>query len=306
MARDYYTILGVSRDASDKDVRQAYRRLARKYHPDVNGRDKGAEEKFKEINAAHEVLSDPEKRKKYDQFGDNWRYADKFAGAGGGATRGQPFFWRTTTPGGAPFDMDDLGDAGLGSVINDLLTGRRRGGHRTVTRSMPVELPVELSLEESHSGVTRIVQMPAAVAGQGRRLEVKIPPGVDTGSRIHVPAGEEADLYLVVTVRPHQRFTRKGADLYLELPVPLVDAILGGGQEVQTLRSKVVLAIPKESQNGQAFRLRNQGMPRLGDPASTGDLFVTLKVVLPSNLTEQERQLFQELSRSRGGRSVRS
>ena len=305
MARDYYTILGVTRDASDKDVRQAYRRLARKYHPDVNKKEKDAGEKFKEINAAYEVISDPEKRKKYDQFGENWKYADRLAGAGAGAPGG-PFYRQSSGAGGAPFDLGDLRDLGFGDLFGDVRTGPRRSGRRTVVWDTPVEVPVEVSLEEAYAGVSRIVQIPASVAGQARRLEVKIPPGVDTGSRVHVSVGGGADLYLVVAVKPHHRFTRKGADLYVDLPVPLVDAILGGEQEVQTMKSKVVLTLPHESQNGQVFRLRGQGMPRLDDPTSLGDLFVALKVVLPTNLTDRERQLFEELSTSRSGRSAKT
>ncbi len=306
MARDYYTVLGVARDASDKDVRQAYRRLARKYHPDVNKKDKDAGEKFKEINAAYEVISDTEKRKKYDQYGENWKYADRFASAADGAPRG-PFYRQTSSPGDVSFDMGDLD---LGDLFGDLRGGPRRSGRRTVIRDTPVEVPAEISLEEAYAGVTRIVQIPASVAGQARRLEVKIPPGVDIGSRVHVSLGDGADLYLVISVKPHHRFTRKGADLYVDLPVPLVDAILGGEQEVQTMKSignaaKVLLTLPHESQNGQVFRLRGQGMPRLDDPTALGDLFVALKVVLPTNLTERERQLFEELSLSRSGRSTK-
>lgn len=299
MARDYYSVLGVSRNASDKEVRQAYRRLARKYHPDVNSGDKAGEEKFKEINAAYEVLSDPEKRKKYDHFGDNWKYADQFAQAGGGRSSG-PFFRQTSSYGGAPVDPGDLG---FGNIFSDLLSGPHNRGRRYATVwNVPVEVPVELSLEEAYAGITRIVQLPSVDGRPGKRLEVKAPPGVDTGSRIHVPVGDGTDLYLVVTVRPHHRFARKGADLYSDLSVPLVDALLGSEQEVPTLKGKVMLAIPPESQNGQVFRLRNQGMPLLTQPGSRGDLFVTLKAVLPANLSERERQLFQELRHGRTGK----
>ena len=304
MARDYYSILGVNRNASDKDIRQAYRRLARKYHPDVNPGDKGTEAKFKDINAAHEVLSDPEKRKKYDQFGENWKYADQFAQARSG-TGGGPFFWQSAGRGRAPFDQGDLGDLSFGSIFSDLLSGpRNRGRSRTTVWNVPVEVPVELSLEEAYTGISRIVQMPPTDGRPGQRLEVKVPPGVDTGSRVHVPVGDGTDLYLVVKIRPHHRFERRGADMYVDLSVPLADAILGSEQEAPTLKGKVMLTIPPESQNGQVFRLRNQGMPHLDQPNNKGDLFATLKVVLPTNLSERERQLFRELRWSRGGQGV--
>ena len=302
MAKDYYSVLGVSRGASDKEVRQAFRRLARQYHPDVNLGDKKTEARFKEINAAYEVLSDPEKRKKYDRFGENWKYADQINQSGSG----QPFFWQSTGSGEAPFDTGDPSDFGFGSLFSDLFGGGRRRSNRsrTVMRDTPVDVPVELTLDEAYSGVTRLVQFPPIPGKQPRRLEVKVPAGVDTGSKVHVPAGDGADLYLVIGVRPHRKFTRKGADLYVDLSIPLADAVLGSEQEVETLGGKVVLTIQPESQNGQVFRLRNQGMPRLGNSADKGDLFVALKVVLPTSLSEQERQFFEEMKRSRAGKEA--
>ncbi len=300
MAKDYYNVLGVNRSASDKEVRQAFRRLARKHHPDVNPEDKASEDRFKEINAAYEVLSDSGKRKKYDQYGDNWKYADQYAQARGGRG-GQPFSWQSTRQGGTRFDGGDLG---FGSTVSDLLGGFSHRSHSRAPRNAPAEVPVELSLEEAYAGITRIVQMPSVNGRPGKRLEVKAPPGVDTGSRIHVPAGGGADLYLVVTVKAHHRFDRKGADLYSDLSISLVDAMLGSEQEVPTLMGKVMLTVPLESQNGQVFRLRNQGMPRLNRPDSKGDIFVTLKVTLPTNLSDRERELFQELRQGRTGKEV--
>ena len=284
MAKSYYHTLGVSRSASDKQVRNAYRRLARKYHPDVNEGSQEAQEKFKEVNAAYEVLSDADKRKKYDRFGENWKHADQYADrfTGGG--------FRTAT---------DLGGMGFGDLFNDLRS-RFSGGPRvrTTVVSTPVEVPVELTLEEAASGVTRIVQTPAMLGNRSKRLEVKVPAGVDTGSRIHVPTGDGGELYLLVKLRPNRRFKRKGADLHVELPIPMVDAVLGSQQEAPTLNGTVLLTIPPETQNGQVFRLRNKGMPRPGKPERFGDLFATVKVMLPSNLSEQQRQLFKELKQA--------
>ncbi len=281
MNGNYYQTLGIKREASDKEVKQAFRRLARKYHPDVNPGDKAAEDKFKEVNEAYEVLSDPEKRRKYDQFGQNWKYADQFPPGG---------FQAHTGPTGATFNFSDLG--GFGSIFGEMFG--RRGGARTAQRST-VEVKADVSLEEAYSGAIRTVRLPGS---QGKRLEVQVPPGVDNGSRVHVTAGD-TELYLVTRVVPHRRFTRKGADLYLDLSLPLVDAVLGSEQEVPTIKGKVMLTVPPESQNGQMFRLKGQGMPHLGRSDQRGDLFATLKVMLPTNLTEQERDLFGSLKELR-------
>lgn len=295
MAKGYYEILGVHRSASDKEVRTAYRRLARKYHPDLNHDSKEAQEKFKEINTAYEVLGDTEKRKQYNRYGKNWKQASQFGGAGQGNSE-QTFFWQNTGRG----PSGDLGDLGFGGVFNDLLNGfRKESRARRTNVNIPIDVPVELTLEEAYAGVTRIVQTPAFQGVSPKRLEVNLPPGVDTGSRIHFPVGKGMDLYLVVTVRSHHRFQRKKADLYVDLPLPLVNAMLGSNEEVPTLKGKAMLEIPPETQNGQVFRLRDQGMPRLGHKGKFGDLFATAKVVLPANLSEQEKELFRELRQAR-------
>ncbi|MCL0069191.1 DnaJ domain-containing protein [Dehalococcoidia bacterium] len=286
--KDFYQILGIKRGASDKEIKQAYRKLARKYHPDVNPGDKSAEARFKEINQAYEVLSDPDKRHKYDQFGGKWQFAEQFAGAGA-----QPYadFRR----GGTVFEFGDLGDGGLGGIFESLFrdhtfdrTTHTRGRTR---RKQALEQPVELSLEEAYSGTVRTVEV------DDRRLEVKIPPGVNDGSRIRVAAGDGEqgrDIYLVISVKPHQHFERKGNDLHVEVPVPLTDTILGSEIEVPTPKGKLALKIPPETQNGKVFRLARQGMPHLGN-SGKGDLFARVRVVLPTNLTEREKDLFKEL-----------
>ena len=305
MAQDYYATLGVSRNSSEKEIRQAYRRLARKYHPDVNPGNKEAEGRFKAINEAYQVLSDPEKRKKYDRFGENWKYAGQSTQAGP-RRQGEPFTWTFRSGGatgsqgrGSPFD---LGDLGLGDIFEEV-SGRRRGRTATAdpwTRVAPVEVPVEVSLEEADHGTTRVIQVPGASWGsRGRRLEVTIPPGVDTGSRVHIPPADShsPDVYLVVQVRPHPRFQRKGDALYTEVAVPLDDLVLGSELDVPTVKGQVALKVPPQTQNGQVFRLRNQGMPRRR--GGRGDLYVTVKAVLPTQLTERQRELFRELRRLR-------
>lgn len=333
--RDVYDVLGVKRGASEKEIRSAYRKLARKYHPDVNPGDKSAEEKFKEINRANEVLSDPEKRKKYDKYGDKWEYADQIeemqkrqsagdyfrrAGAGSGPAGG--------TGGSYDFDAGDLGD--LGDIFGGIFRGRGRR-QPAKRKGDDIDYRVEVSLEEAFNGTARTIQMQAPqtcptcggtgqVAGatchncqalgstiELKRLEVKIPAGVQEGSRVRVagkgqPGTGEAppgDLYLVVSVLASERFERRGDDLHEEIPVPLVDAVLGGEVAVPTPRGKVMLTIPPQTQNGRTFRLAGQGMPRLGG-SGKGDLFAKVRVVLPSELSPREQALFEEL------RSLRS
>ena len=293
MAKNYYDILGVKRDASEKEVRQAYRRLARKYHPDVNPGDETAEAAFKEMNEAHEVLSDPENRQKYDRFGENWKHADQFTQSHGGPGAGH-FTWSTEGDlfsGMRSPHMDD--------ILGEFLGGRGFGRTTTTSRRrVRLEQPVEVTLEEAFSGTTRVIQMAGGLQGGGRRLEVKIPAGVDNGSRIRVrtenPSSGE-DVYLVVSVKPHPSYERKGSDLYTKVNVPLVDAVLGGEVEVPTLADKVLLKIPPETQNGRSFRLSGKGMPRLDLSQTRGSMYVIAQISIPSNLSEREKELFQEL-----------
>jgi molecular chaperone DnaJ len=317
--KDYYAILGVKRGASDKEMRQAYRRLARKLHPDVNPGDKAAEERFKEINAAYEVLSDADKRRKYDLYGDKWQYADQIEEA---QRQGGQQWSRRSGPSSGGFQQFDLGDLGdLGEVFGGLF-GRGRARSR---RGEDVQHSTEVTLEEAYHGTTRVLQLQteepcATCGGSGRlvgavchvcqgagaivrpkRLEVKIPAGVSDGSRVRVAGegrpgrdGRRGDLYLVISVRPHGRFQRKGDDLHSEVEVPLLDALLGGEVEVPTLKGKAVLKIPSPTQNGRVFRLAGMGMPKLGASAH-GDLFVRVKVALPAELSPQERELLEKL-----------
>lgn len=300
MAKNYYDILGVKRDAPEKEIRQAYRRLARKYHPDVNPGDKAAEAAFKEINEANEVLSDPEKRQKYDRFGENWEHADQFAQSHERQRTG-PFVWSTE---GEP--SSGVGSPRLDDVLGQFFAGQGFG--RTATssrRRVRLEQAVEVTLEEAFTGTTRIIQMMDGLNGEGRRLEVRIPPGVDNDSRIRVrPEGASPgeELYLVVSVSPHPHFERQGDDLSTRVDVPLVNAVLGGEVEVPTLTDKVLLKIPPETQNGRSFRLSGKGMPHLNSPQTRGSMYVTVQVSIPSHLSERERELFRELQAIRGSK----
>jgi curved DNA-binding protein len=307
--KDYYKILGVDKGATDKDVKKAFRRLARQYHPDVNPDDPHAEERFKEINEAHEVLSDPEKRAKYDQLGADWQRWQQTGGGPGG------FDWdrySTGQPGGGhvrygtPEDFQDL--FGGGSPFSDFFSqifgaggaAPRGGGYGYQTRSMrgqDYEQPVEISLQEAYQGTSRILQK------DGQRLEIKIPVGAKTGTRVRMsgegaagPGGGPAgDLYLRLSVLPDPRFERKDDDLHVTIPVDLYTMVLGGEVHVPTMTGDVVLSIPVDTQSGRTFRLRGKGMPRLRHPEQYGDLYARVEVQLPTQLTPRQRELFEEL-----------
>ncbi len=337
---DYYRTLGVPRGASQAEIKKAFRKLARESHPDRHPGDSGAERRFKEINEANAVLSDPSKRAKYDQFGRDWEAYSRAGAAAGGARDpfgpGSPFAgfggFRTagssTGPGGVRFEFRSTGDpgafsdffhmmfgdeaaaageperfaAGSAESIDELLSrlgmaggsgvpgaragsfGAARQAGNVRLRSQPIVVTAELTLEESFHGTSRIVDI------DGRRLEVTIPRGAGTGSRIRLtgkgPDGR--DLIVGIRQKPHRTFSRKGDDLERELPVRLGEALLGGEVPVGTLKGRVLLKVPAGTQNGRTFRLKGQGMPRFkGDGA--GDLFVRVTVVLPTDLDDPAR-----------------
>ena len=292
---DYYAILGIGKEAPEKEVRQAFRRLARQYHPDVNKNDESAEEKFKEINEAYSVLNDPDSRQKYDRYGDNWKHAGQYAPTGGGGP-----FRRTAGRGGEDvFSGPFGGSRGRGgrSIFEDL---GFFGGDNVDFRPPPTEHQVSVSLDEAFHGATRLLRMQ-----DGRRLEVKIPAGVDNGSRVHIaPDGSQGgDFYLVVSVNEHRSFQRRGRDLYLEVEMPLDDAVLGAELSVPTLTGRVALTVPPETPNGRRFRLSGQGMPALGGTTDRGDLYATVIVKLPTGLSDEDREFFRKLRRQRTGGS---
>jgi len=307
--KDYYKILGVEKAASQKQIKKAYRRLARKYHPDVNPGDKTAEARFKDINEAHEVLSDPEKRQKYDQLGANWQQWQRM----GGDPRG--FDWSQWSAGRQPgggrvhveyADLGDLfgGSGGFSEFFRNIFGGMGGSQYSQRPRSrrgQDLEHTVEVTLEEAYRGTKRTFQM------DSQRIEVKIPPGVDTGSRVRIAGkggpgvggGPGGDLYLHISVLPHKAFERNGDDLYREVPVNLYTAVLGGEVAVPTLKGRVMLKIPPETQSGKRFRLKGVGMPNLKDPKVTGDLYAEVKIVLPEKLSKQEKELFAQLASMR-------
>ena len=316
--RDYYTVLGVSRSASEKDIKTAYRKLARKHHPDVNPGDNKSEAQFKEIGEAYSVLSDPEKRKKYDRWGHDWEKIEQ-AQAAGANFRGRPgstsYTW-SSAGGGAPgsynFESEDLGG------LFEQLFGRAAGG-RTRVRSAPrkgkdLEQPVEITLEEAFNGTQRTFSIQDSQSGEIRTVEVKIPAGATEGLRVRIAGKGEpglggaaaGDLYLIVSVKPHPLFERDGDDLRVKVPTPLYTALLGGEVMVPTPKgSQLALKVPPETANGQRIRLAGQGMPHLNG-SGRGDLFAEVTVQLPKNLTSREKDLFAELARARGAASSAS
>jgi curved DNA-binding protein len=312
--KDYYKILGVDKSATEKEIKSAYRKLARKYHPDVNPDNGEAENKFKEINEAHEVLSDADKRAKYDQLGADWQRWQQTGGRPGdfnwGQYAGGPGSEQVHVRYANPEDLEDLfgGDSPFSDFFTSIFggmggsRGTRSGGFEYRPRpqqGQDFEHPVEISLAEAYQGTTRLLTK------DGRRLEVKIPAGAKTGTRVRmrgeggsgVAGGKSGDLFLTVEVGPDSRFERKEDDLYVTVPVDLYTVVLGGEVRVPTLAGDVNLKIPAGSQNGQTFRLRSKGMPKLNQKEAYGDLYARLDVRLPGNLTPKQRELFEEIRR---------
>jgi curved DNA-binding protein len=314
--KDYYKILGVERSASKDEIKRAYRKLALNHHPDRNPGDKQAEDKFKEINEAYQVLSDPEKRGRYDQIGESYTQWRQRGGRPGEFNWED---WFTQPSGGAPGgvrvevgDLDDLFGGGMGGFseffsrifggmadIGSAPQGQRRAGRGPAQpRRQAYEHPVTISLHEAFQGTTRRIEV------DGRQIEVKIPPGAHTNTKIRVSDaiptgnGQKADLFLVVKVAEDPRFERRGHDLYTDATVDIYSAVLGGEVTVPTLSGNVVLSIPPGTQPGQTFRISGRGMPHLRDPQKRGDLYARLKVQLPRELSPRQRELFEELAKS--------
>jgi len=301
--KDYYAVLGVQRGASDDEIKKAYRKLARKFHPDLNPGDKAAEDQFKQLQAAYDVLSNPEDRKLYDEYGENWRAVK----AGAGAPPPPPGWERAE---GAPrgraggFDFNDFdfgrfstGGAGGFDIFEEMFGGARDRGPRR-GRGHDIEAELELSLEEAHHGGRRTLQMQGA-----EPIEVNIPAGMRDGSIIRLAGqggsgangSEPGDLYLHIRLLPHPVFTLKGDDLELELSIAPWEAVLGGSVEVPTIDGKVELKVPAGAKAGQRLRLRGQGLNKR--KGGRGDEFVRLKVVVPKEVSAEERRLYEELKR---------
>ena len=321
--KDYYATLGLSKAASDKEIKQTYRKLARKHHPDVNPGDKQAEHRFKEINEAYEVLGDQAKRKKYDELGANWRLYEQAEAQGAP----NPFGGFTINMGGAgggfrTMTQEEMeGLFGEATPFSDFFTtffggagggaDTHRGGARGRGRQRAgrdVEHEIDLTLEDAYHGTTRRLSLKHE--GHARTVDVRIPAGVGDGSRVRV-AGEgehgtggaaAGDLYLRVRLAPHPEFERKGRDLYAKVAVPVPTAVLGGEAEVRTLTGRPVrLRIPPLTQHGQVLRLKGYGMPAIGSPDEKGDLYARIEVQMPAELSPAEREHYEALAKLQGG-----
>ncbi len=288
--KDYYKTLEIDKNSTIEEIRRVHRKLARRYHPEINPGDKEIEARFKEINEAHEVLTDPEKRAKYDRLWESWQASlltsDK-----------ETFDWSQWVSGDMP-----SGDSGNFSQFYEAMFGKVEPSPLETESQVNIQ-PIEITLEESFKGVARILQIGS------QRLKINIPKGVRTGTKIRVRGkegqnmGEEIpeDLYLEIQIAPHDIFKPVDNDLNAELPVDLYTAILGGEASVPTLgKGKIRLKIPPETQSGRIFRLKGLGMPRLKEPAERGDLYVKVVVELPQNLSAEEIALFEELADIRG------
>jgi curved DNA-binding protein len=308
--RDYYEILGVARTAKDDEIKKAYRKLARKFHPDLNPNNKQSEERFKEIQEAYEVLSDSDKRKKYDQLGANWKNGADFTpppnwGAGGGGFQGtinvEDLFGRgggQERAGGAFSDFFEALFGGMGGLGGGGAAGSDPGRRRTTGRggrAAESETELSLPLEDMHRGTTR--KLTVRLGNAEKTIDVRIPPGARDDSKVRIPSGgpNGGDLYVRLRQQPHPHFIVKSDDTEVEVSITPWEAALGATIEVPTLDGSAEIRVPPGIASGQRLRLRGQGLNIRG--GGRGDHFVRLKIVLPKELTEAEKKLFQELAR---------
>ena len=313
--KDYYKILGVDRNASDAEIKREYRKLARQLHPDVNPGDQEAENRFKEINEAYQVLGDKEKREKYDHLGSSWQQWQHTGQDPNGFDWSQWFTPGAGRPqqGGVRVEFQDLSDlfgdaqsGGFSDFFNSLFGGmpggqRPRSGYtRTYNRparGQNLEQAIDITLDEAYHGTAR------TLVRDGKRIQANIPAGAKTGTKVRLsgqgapgPGGPQGDLYLKINVLPHETFQRQGNDLHMDVEIDLYPAVLGGETTIPTFDGNVALKIPAGTQNGQVFRLRGKGMPDLRDPQKRGDLYARAQVRLPKKLSSQETELFQQLA----------
>lgn len=297
--KDYYKILGVDKKASQEDIKKAYRKLAVKYHPDKNKDNKAAEDRFKEVNEANEVLSDPQKRKKYDELGENWRQYEHAGGRPGGGRRsnGQgPFTYE-----GDFGDFFGQGGSGFSDFFEQFFGGGMGGGRPGSSRSanfkgQDYQSEMEISLDEAYHGANRLIEL------ENEKLRISTKPGAYEDQLLRIKGkggkgnkGNHGDLYVRIHVTPHPNFTRKGDDLYSTQTIDLYTAVLGGSTIVNTLSGQVKVKIASGTQNGKTIRIKGKGMPVYGNTDMFGDLYVQLQIHIPEVLTDRQRELFEQL-----------
>ena len=306
---DYYKILGVDKNASQDDIKKAFRKLARKYHPDLNPNDPSAKDKFQEINEANEVLSDPEKRKKYDEYGEHWKHADEFeaqkkarqhAGGGGGGFSGfggdGGSYWYSSD--GEGFSDGDAG--GFSDFFESMFGSRGRGSSNAGFRGQDYHADLNLSLRDAAQTHKQVLNV------NGKQVRITIPAGVADGQVIKlkgyggegINGGPAGDLYITFKIAEDSVFKRLGDDLYVDVEMDLYTAVLGGEKVIDTLEGKVKLKIKPETQNGTKVRLKGKGFPVYKKEGQFGDLIITYSVKIPTNLTDRQKELFRELQQS--------
>ncbi|MFZ1977477.1 MAG: J domain-containing protein [Bacteroidota bacterium] len=300
--KDYYKVLGVGKTATTEEIKKAYRKLAKKYHPDKAKGDKAAEEKFKDINEANGVLSDPVKRKKYDQFGADWRQYEQSGAQPGGFNWSKYANEQSHTRTMSQEEFNAMFDEeGAGNIFDSLFGqrfGERRGRKNRALKGEDFEAETTLSLEEAFHGSTRLLKV------HGQTIKVILKPGITDQHVLRLEGkggrglsgGPNGDLYITVKIAPHPEFQRKGNDLYCERPIDVYTAVLGGKVRIKTLKSTVNVDIPKGTPNGKMLRLMGMGMPVYGTKNEFGNLYVTVTIQLPDKLSEQEIELFKKLS----------
>ncbi len=303
---DYYNILGINKDATQDEIKKAYRKLARKYHPDLNPNDPTAKEKFQAINEANEVLSDPEKRKKYDAYGENWKHADEFeeqrkayeeAQRQGNAS-GRQTYWYSTD--GTHFSHGGANDSGFSDFFEELF-GHYSGGSKHYSyRGNDLQAELQLSLQEAAVTHKQVFSI------NGENIRITVPAGVENGQVIKLKGhggkgangAPNGDLYITFVIPDDPVFKRKGSDLYTNVDIDLYTAVLGGDITVNTLNGQVKLKVSAGTQNNTTVRLKGKGFPVYKNEGEYGDLMVTYHVIIPTNLTEQQKNLFRQLQQS--------
>lgn len=290
---DYYEILGLKKNASDEDIKKAYRKLARKLHPDLNPNDKEANKKFQQLNEANEVLSDPEKRKKYDQYGKDWQHSEQFEKAR--QSGGRSSYTGGGEQYGGGFEQDDFSD-----FFSSMFGGSSGRRSQTKFRGQDYNSELKLSLQDAYTTHQQTLNI------NGKNVRITIPAGVENGQVIKlkgygapgVNGGPNGDLYITFTIANDARYKRLGNDLYVTEELPLYTAVLGGEITVETMSGKIKLKINPETQNGTKTRLKGKGFPVYKKDGEFGDLYITYNVKIPTGLTEKQKALFRELGSS--------